>query len=340
MIDLDIVENFFGGKKILFIAPKFFGYEREIKNRLESLGAQVDFYDDRPSNSAWSKFAIRMIPQTQQGIIREYFSVLLEKKSNDYDFVFIVKMECMPVEILFGLRNQSPGAKFIYYSYDSVKNNNNFKKAIGLFDSAFTFDDEDAKAIPGIKLRPLFFLNEYRNLPAENILYDISFIGTAHSDRYLLLKKIKSILPGENFCSFFFLYVPSKYIFWLKKIFVPAFWGSKKTDFSFLPMSKKEVLSAISQSSSILDFQHPDQTGLTMRTIEMLGARKKLITTNKNVKKYDFYRQENIKVIDRENPIIESEFFHAPYVNLPDDLYEKYSIDGWLREVFSVPNRN
>jgi len=334
------VETFFGGKKILFIAPKFFGYEREIKNRLESLGAQVDFYDDRPSNSAWSKFAIRMIPQTQQGKIRKYFSVLLEKYSNDYDFVFIVKMECMPVEILLALRNRNPKAKFIYYSYDSVKNNNNFKKAIGLFDSAFTFDDEDAKAIEGIKLRPLFFLNEYRDLFTENILYDISFIGTAHSDRYLLLKKIKSVLPDENFRGFFFLYVPSKYIFWLKKIFVPVFWKSKKTDFSFSPMNKKEVLSAISQSRSILDFQHPGQTGLTMRTIEMLGARKKLITTNKNVKKYDFYRQENIKVIDREDPVIESDFFHAPYVNLPDDLYEKYSIDGWLREVFSVSGKD
>lgn len=334
------MENFFGGKKILFIAPNFFGYEREIKNRLESLGAQVDFYDDRPSNSAWSKFAIRMIPQTQQGNIRKYFSILLEKYSNDYDFVFIIKMECMPIDILLELRKRNPEAKFIYYSYDSVKNNNNFKRAIGLFDSAFTFDDDDARAMKGIKLRPLFFLNEYRNLFTDNILYDISFIGTAHSDRYLLLKKIKSILPRENFRSFFFLYVPSKYIFWLKKIFVPVFWKSKKADFSFLPMSKKEVLSAISQSRSILDFQHPGQTGLTMRTIEILGARKKLITTNKNVKKYDFYRQENIKVIDRENPVIEIDFFHAPYVNLPDDLYEKYSIDGWLREVFSVPGKS
>ncbi|MFJ2989755.1 hypothetical protein ACIPF8_17965 [Collimonas sp. NPDC087041] len=340
MIDLNKVENFFCGKKILFIAPKFFGYEREIKNRLESLGAQVDFYDDRPSNSAWSKFAIRVIPQTQQGKIKKYFSALLEKHSSGYDFIFIVKMECMPAEILVGLRKQNPEAKFIYYSYDSVKNNNNFKKSIELFDSAFTFDDEDAKAIAGIKLRPLFFLNEYRDLPIGNIKYDISFIGTAHSDRYLLLQKIKSAMPDESFCGFFFLFVPSKYIFWLKKIFVPVFWHSKKSDFSFLPMGKKDVLSVISQSSSILDFQHPNQTGLTMRTIEMLGARKKLITTNANVKRYDFYRKENIKIIDRENPIIESEFFHTPYVDLPEELYEKYSIDGWLREVFSIPDKN
>lgn len=330
------MENFFSGKKILFIAPAFFGYEREIKKRLEQLGAQVDYYDDRPSTRAWSKFAIRVMPSTQKKAIHRYFSVLLDNNHGNYDFVFIIKMECMPADILQALRKKNPKAKFIYYSYDSVKNNGNFRNSVHEFDSAFTFDDQDAQTIPGIRLRPLFFLNEYRDLPRGETAYSVTFIGTAHSDRYALVKKIDASLPTGGKPNFFFLFIPSLAIYRLKKMFVPAFFKSKISDFSFTPMNKAQVMAVIAKSHAILDFQHPNQIGLTMRTIEMVGARKKLITTNQNVKKYDFYRPENIQVIDRDNPHVDPAFLSSPYSELPDELYNKYSIDGWLNDVFSV----
>jgi hypothetical protein len=102
-------------------------------------------------------------------------------------------------------------------------------------------------------------------------------------------------------------------------------------------LKKADVLQMIAQSRAILDIQHPGQTGLTMRTIEMLGARKKLITTNPLVRGYEFFRPENILVIDRGDPVIDPGFLGVPYVELPEDLYERYSLDGWIREVFSVP---
>jgi len=121
--------------------------------------------------------------------IHRYFSVLLDNNHGNYDYVFIIKMECMPADILQALRQKNAKAKFIYYSYDSVKNNGNFLQSVSQFDSAFTFDDQDAQAITGIRLRPLFFLNEYRDLPRNETAYAVSFIGTAHSDRYALVKK-------------------------------------------------------------------------------------------------------------------------------------------------------
>jgi len=59
------------------------------------------------------------------------------------------------------------------------------------FDRLFTFDTEDAKADACLKLRPLFFLNEYRNLPHPPSAYDLCFVGTVHSDRFTLIKKVK-----------------------------------------------------------------------------------------------------------------------------------------------------
>jgi len=99
-------------------------------------------------------------------------------------------------------------------------------------------------------------------------------------------------------------------------------------------MNKEEILNIISKSKTVLDIQHPDQSGLTMRTIEMLGAKRKLITTNSNIRNYDFYRKKNIYIIDRDNPKLDKSFFQSNYKNLSKDVYQKYSLENWLKTIF------
>jgi hypothetical protein len=91
----------------------------------------------------------------------------------------------------------------------------------------------------------------------------------------------------------------------------------------------------VKRSRVILDIQHPAQEGLTMRTIEMIGAGKKLLTTNREVISYDFYDSHNMQYIDRNNPVIDKSFFKTDYRTIDSRIYDKYSIRGWLREVFA-----
>ena len=83
------------------------------------------------------------------------------------------------------------------------------------------------------------------------------------------------------------------------------------------------------ESKCILDAPQAGQTGLTIRTIECLGAKRKMITTNKYIKEYDFYNEANILVydgsIDKDN-----KFFTTPYVEVQEDIYKKYSLREWL----------
>ena len=50
-------------------------------------------------------------------------------------------------------------------------------------------------------------------------------------------------------------------------------------------MKINDIVSLYKESEVILDINHPGQNGLTMRTFEALGAGKKLITTNTEIKK-------------------------------------------------------
>ena len=71
-----------------------------------------------------------------------------------------------------------------------------------------------------------------------------------------------------------------------------------------------------------------------MRTIEMLGMSKKVITTNALITQYDFYNPNNFFIIDRENPVLNTDFLDAPYEPLPPEIQAKYSLDAFLKEIF------
>jgi hypothetical protein len=75
------------------------------------------------------------------------------------------------------------------------------------------------------------------------------------------------------------------------------------------------------------------QSGFTMRTIETLGAGKKLLTTNSEVADADFFKRGNISIIDRHRPIVTSTFLESAYEPPGAGILRRYSLSGWLDEV-------
>ena len=94
-----------------------------------------------------------------------------------------------------------------------------------------------------------------------------------------------------------------------------------------------EISEIVDESKIIIDIQHPKQTGLTMRTIEMLGMNKKIITTNEDIKNYDFFDENNIKIINREDNYFDFTDLKSDYVNLDDSIYSYYSLSSWIFDV-------
>ena len=69
-------------------------------------------------------------------------------------------------------------------------------------------------------------------------------------------------------------------------------------EISFTQRSAAEIVDVVRSSRAVLDIQHFKQTGLTMRTLETLGAGKKSIATNSDVREYDFYDEGRVVTID------------------------------------------
>jgi hypothetical protein len=325
------------GKKILFFSVQTFNLEVEIKNKLEELGAELTYFDERPSNNNFIKGILRIKRTLFQEIINRYYEKILKKISNiKFDFLFVNRGEIVPEFFLERLRINQPNCQFIFYTWDSFSNHPHPIKILKYFDRKFTFDSEDAIKHK-INFRPLFFIDGYKNIKytnASTYIYDLLFLGTAHSDRYRISTAVVEFCKQNGLSSFCYYYMHGRLVYLYKFIFDKSF---KKFDFkklSFKSLSSLQILDLYKKSNVILDINHPGQKGLTMRTFEAIGANKKIITTNSEVKKYCFYNANNILVIDRDNIELSKSFFESFYEPIPDDIYYKLSIEGWIRCIF------
>lgn len=331
------MEHALKGKHVLFFYLSTFNYEYEIKKAMEREGAIVDCYNERPTNNVFARILIRLNRNLLFKHINQYYDKIIKETSGkQFDYIFFIKGESISNSIVRRLRNSHPEAKIIMYYWDSIANNHNAKGLLGSFDKVLSFDKNDCKDL-GLDFLPLFYIPQYENIANKKVpqQYDLMFAGTVHSERYEFVKGIVKQIEGAGGRCFTWFYFPSKVNFYKLKWDNPKFRSANVNDFQFKPMTREKLLGYYEKTRIQIDMQHPKQTGLTMRTIETLGAKKKLITTNPDVINYDFYRPENILVVDRYNPIIAKDFIDTPWKDIPDNIYKKYSISSWLNTIFS-----
>ena len=103
---------------------------------------------------------------------------------------------------------------------------------------------------------------------------------------------------------------------------------------SFKSLTRSEIINLYNCANVVLDINHPNQTGLTMRTFECIGAKRKMITTNSQIKNYSFYNPNNIYILDRNNITLDENFFNSDYQNIDSSIYNNLSIGGWIKSVF------
>lgn len=321
------------GRKVLFLAPKFFNYEKIIKKELENLGATVDYFDDRPSNDFLTKVFVRLkLKSLINKKINNYYEQIYSFIQNKlYDYIFVISPETLSCKELKIIKKIQPQATYLLYMWDSFKNKNSLN-TINLFDKIYSFDSRDVGQFQLVFL-PLFYSNEYKQLVSDDFEFDLTFIATVHSDRYKIAKKISNQLT--QYRTYFYFYLPSKIMYFVRKYFIKKYQYGDIEDFSFSSLEHSEITQIFKKSKCVLDINHPDQVGLTMRTFECLGSRKKLITTNQNILEYDFYDKNNILIIDRNNGQVDQTFFDLPYRVSDKQIYNKYSITQWLKTIFS-----
>lgn len=160
----------------------------------------------------------------------------------------------------------------------------------------------------------------------ENKKYDIIFIGR-DKGRYTDLMNLQKKLNKYNLSTFFYIVPTKKYLI-----------KHKYTDYKIL--SYKEMLEKEMQAKVILDFVQEGQTGTTYRTMESIFYSIKLITNNKYIKEYSFYRKENIFILGEDKIENIYEFVNSKYLPLKKEIIDYYSFEYWLERFLIKSDEN
>ncbi len=99
----------------------------------------------------------------------------------------------------------------------------------------------------------------------------------------------------------------------------------------------KENLNSVINASILLDIQNDIHKGLSFRIFEGIGYEKKVITTNPDIIRYDFYHPNNFLVWNGQSTQELASFIKLPYHVLEDNIKRKYSFTNWIAYMLDMP---
>ena len=313
--------------RILFCCPDYFGFykviEKGIQDNLNSEVKTIVFRDYKYKNN---------FQKIKNFIYKTFFKINLKKKlaskerlssitENDtFDFLFIICPDFFIKEDLEYLINK---AKYsVVYYWDSFDNISRYSKTMSLFDAAYSFEPKD------VEKYNLNFLTNFHHVSKTHpeSTNDVYFIGS-YDERFETILKIFNYLETKKKSSKIYIQTNKKKI--LKQ--------NQNSTITFInkPISIDESQKLFQNSKIILDVQKKIQKGLTFRVFEAMGNRKKLITTNTDIINYDFYNPNNIFIWKEDTNEIPESFFETNYQELPEEILKKYSLDTWVKQIFS-----
>lgn len=319
------------GRNIVLFVPKYFGYEIEIKKRLEDYGFKVRLiYENLDKKSHYYKFIKSKFPSKICELANHYFQKEIKKCSSDTEIVIVIRGEYLNVETIRLMKKRFVSdCRFILYQWDGTSNNPNSIEISKEFDRVLTFDVKDSD-LYGWVYRPLFYLENHIEHSVKDI--DLLYICSLHSERVRILNELKQICDKNGYTYRAVLY-EKKYIY-LKRKYIDRkteYINASDSDVTYHPLTIDQTYKLYGRSRVVVDFTHPGQTGYTMRTIECIGNKCKLITNNAFIKEADFFDKNNISIYQK-SLIIPPEFLCKEYKS-NDLIANCYSLDAFLNDL-------
>ncbi len=345
-------------KKILIIMPKFYAYQSKMQEDLVARGANVHFYDEEPDKT---KFLILKNLEAifhKKNIFEKFNKeltdqILAEMPAGGYDYFLVIRGNVLSEDTILTLKEKAlkPDGKSIYYSWDSFANMRHHGEIGKLFDWRGTFDSVDAaNSELGYELLPLFYSDDFDAdlvaFPTGDYKYDYVSVSAFFPFRYRYFKAFKEANPDKKLCLKIYL---SPSVYRGKKFKEPKLVKNLDMDIvSFEPFSPEAIRDLCKNSKAVLDLAHEQQQGLTMRTMETLGIKRKLVTNNIYLRDYEFYNETNdliltdlaAKADEAEKTgdysafvLPDADWLDKPYAE-DETVRRKYSIHAWIDNLF------
>ncbi|WP_395067166.1 hypothetical protein [Flavobacterium sp.] len=312
--------------KVLFLCPDYFGIYKVIQKEIQAQTLcelkSVIFEDYKYKNSfqkIQNFLAKTFLRKNLKKIWASKERISTIAHDDYFDYLFVICPDFLLNDELKYVTQRAK--KTIVYFWDSFDNIPRYERTLPFFDVKYSFEPKDV-AKYNLNLLTNFYYNTNRNITPSN---DVFFIGTFDERFELIQNVVKSIHTFGKTAQIFLQSNNEKTI---------AHYQTETIKFIKKPITFAESEKIYNNSKIILDVQKKIQKGLTFRVFEAMGKGKKLITTNEDIVNYDFYNSNNIFIWKDQTTAIPNSFFETPYTELPQEIYEKYSISSWVKTIF------
>lgn len=246
-------------------------------------------------------------------------------KENIKDFDKVIVFDsCVSASLIKYIYRKTHKKCFVYYWNPLSNKNIKFIKRYRNYINVKSFDPEDCKKF-NLEFAPMVYSSRFVRATVGSFegARSVIFLGYV-KDRFDKILKVHEELEKDRIPHDFYLLgeqglaTSSSQIHQLSE-----------------RMNYSDYIQKVSKGGVVLDVVQSGQSGLTLRVMESLFLKKKLITTSSQVRHYDFFNQNNILVLNGENYGEITDFLATPYEDLPDDILKNYDLDYWVTNYFS-----
>lgn len=193
------------------------------------------------------------------------------------------------------------------WMWNPVKNNLKFQNNIGILKelgySLHSFDRNDCQRYDMIYHHSFYKMNSIQKESRE-AKYDFYFLGAA-KDREEKIQEVRNLLL-EYDSLFLIPSQPSEYI------------------------SYQQNLNNIMASRCIIEVVQNQQYDITLRPLEAIAFKRKLLTNNPSIRDYPFYNSNNIFILGVDDPNSIKRFLTSPYQDVAESIKCEYDVNSWL----------
>lgn len=322
--------------KICLISFDFWHYDEHIVKKLKEKG--IDAHHINIGAFTHKNFAARLkntfskvfLGKNLKSEQRQNFIIDSLQKIGNQDQILVINPEAIEERVHRVIRQYT--GRSIAYLYDSMSRNP-AQHILHYFDQVFSFDDNDVKNYGFKKINNYNYL-KYTPAEKPNPDLDLFYITSFDKTRIARLISLSAKLKTLNIKFKAIIAGKKSWKKQIQQIFDKKI--NKNFQFQRENISQTEVLKHYSKAKAILDFQRNHQAGLSFRVFEAMAMEKKFITDNQDIKNYDFYKPENILILNSDFTNIEKSFFETPYQKLSEEIYYKYTLDNWVNTVFNL----
>ena len=211
--------------------------------------------------------------------------------------------------LLYAIADIAPSdVKKFFWIWNPIKLNQNAR-----FETAFTimrklgftpstFDPSDARRYKLVLFSQFFRMNQPEI--SEETEYDFYFVGFEKGRRQVLDQLEKSL---SGYKCFF------KVVNDIKEC-----------------ISYEENILNIAKSKCLVDIVQEGQDGITLRPLEALAFKKKLITNNKKVRELDFYNPNNVFILGVDSMEKMEAFVHSDWADVDERIVKNHDVNSWV----------